>query len=157
LGGPLALSPTCPTPPPSDLYLISGTVIAPTRLLESAWPKEGSIIAGLLDAGHFMVASFCIAFLSWVGELVRVGRPWLGWIAVGTVATALGLVWLGDDVDGFSRRQDVLPQQLAYFGIVTIVSLSVVVGAWLGRSLDRNGWRWLGLFGGVALTWANGR
>src|SRR5690606_33147187 len=67
----------------SASYLISGTVIAATRLLESAWPKEGSIIAGLLDAGHFMVASFCIAFLSWVGELVRVGRPWLGWIAVG--------------------------------------------------------------------------
>lgn len=138
-------------------YLLVGAIFALLRFLLSFADKESVFVASLFDAAHFFVASLIMAVASSVGERVRVWGQWIPWAALSVIACVAGFLYLGDDVDGFARRQQAVPRQVAHFGCVGMLAASVVVASWAGARLDRKAWRWSVLAAGLLIVWMNGQ
>lgn len=138
-------------------YPLVGVAFGLLRLFESVFAEEGLLLAGLFDAAHILTASLLIGLLSRAQDWFGRDRPWVGWAILGVVVSGLGFAYLGDDLDGFCRGQQVLPHWLAYVGLTVALSLSLVLATWVGRLLDRSGWRWTALAFGMILYFVNGR
>lgn len=137
-------------------FLVVGLSLALARI--GAWMsiEQGPALAGVFDAGQLLAVSLAAACLSELGE--RLGRvpSWVHWTALSALVLVLGAVFLQDDVDGFSRRQTALPRAIALWGVVGLISSSLVLAAVVGQWLDRPRIRWIALAGALFLVTVNG-
>lgn len=137
-------------------YVVAGSTLAMARFVAWIFWEYGSWIAGVFDAGHLLAVSLVASMLAEAGHRSTPAPRWLRWVGLTVLAVGVGTVFLVDDVDGFSRRQQVLPRALALYGTIALISMSVPLAAALGTLLDRPRVRWAVLAAAVGVVIANG-
>lgn len=137
-------------------YLATACCLAATRLV--VWPlvEGGPLSAGLLDGAHVVLAGAVVALGAHLSSKVQDRWRWAPLALLAAFAAVAGLTFLGDDVDGFSRRQQVVPRVLALYGVMTIIASSAVAAGLLGHLFDRKRLRWAALTVSCLVSTANG-
>lgn len=121
-------------------YLCAGALLALVRLVRWSLSEQWSAEAAFFDLLHFYAAGTIVALVALILERARL-RGLIQLLIVTGLAMGLGGLLLDDDVGHFSRRQEMVPQQLAYLGTVAAISgmvpLAVMFGSVLGRFRGR--------------------
>lgn len=116
-------------------YLCAGALLALVRLARWALSDHWSGEAALFDMLHFYAVATVIALLALSLQRLKLRGIYQLSIVAG-LALALGMLLLDDDVGHFSRRQEAVPQKLAYFATIAAISSTVPFAAALGAFLS---------------------
>lgn len=126
------------------------------RVLAWALREQGDGFAALFDVAHVLLLSLLLVGLASLVSGIARG------VLVRKIGLFLSLSWLfaaailGDDLGGFSRRQQLVPQPVAFWGMVTLLAASLPSAYLLGSLLRAPQKRWFAALGTLGVALMNG-
>lgn len=137
--------------------LLAGGCYAGARALAWALIESGPAVAALVDVAQVLLLSLLLVGVAHAIQGISGGLRRRSLMLVGALAWILAAFTLGDDLGGFSRRQQLLPPEIAFWGMLTFLATSVPLACLMGGYLRGSLGRRVSLAGTIAVAILNGQ
>ncbi len=145
-----------PCPAPGWGFFLSGVLLGVTRLLCWSFGGDVSLAAAATDAAQFLSVGAALGAVLSLLAPARSKRA-LYPLLLCALSYGLGLFTLGEDLEHFSTRQQLLPPSLVYHFLIVLLSGTLPAAFFLAHALRTPRLRGLSLLCGVLLVWLGDR